>query len=310
MPQNPIPVTITNAAGNSIFVNAATGNDNNSGNPQAPFASLNAAVASAKANNNDVVYGIGTVHITEPLAWNKDGVSLVGLASPSDNDRFRISPAPSITQTQVTALAELVNVTGQGCSFINVGTFYGFDGVKTPPASAVAWKEAGGRNYYSNVQFLGGGDVLTAALAGMRSLTIAGNGENLFDGCTFGLDTVVRATNANATLELLAGTPRNRIRRSVFQSLCSDAADVHIHVGAAGMDRYLMLEGCKFINAVDSTATALTAAITADAAAGGSIILDSDCLSVGATLIAASGPVYGPIGALGATTWGLAGKLT
>lgn len=310
MPQNPIPVTITNAAGKSWFVNPATGSDSGSGSPQAPFFSLDAAQEAATANNNDVVYLIGTSHRTTPLAWAKAGVSLVGLAAPSDNDRARISVDPNITQTQATALSSLVNVTAQGCSFINLGTFYGLNGVLTPSTSPICWKEAGGRNYYSNVQFLGGGDLLTAAIAAMRSITIAGAGENLFDLCSFGLDTIVRATNANATMELLSGTPRNRIRNSIFQSLCSDASDVHITVGAAGMDRYLLLENTKFINAVDSTATTLNAAISANAAAGGSIILDSDCLSVGATAVSTGGPVYGPIGALGATTWGLAGHLT
>src|SRR6185312_2873556 len=108
-----------------------------------------------------------------------------------------------------------VNVTAQGCSFINIATFHGFANA----SAQICWAEAGGRNYYSNVQFFGMGDATAAAQAGSRSLTVAGNGENIFVDCTIGLDTVLRATNANASLEFLSGTPRNKFFDCVFQAL-------------------------------------------------------------------------------------------
>lgn len=285
MPQTPIAVKVTNTAatGNFWFVDEATGNDSNNGSSQAPFATLDAALAAATDNNGDVVFVQGTQHRTTTLIWNKQ-VSIVGLAAPSDNDRARISVTGS------TPFAPLVNVTAQGCSFVNLGTFHG-EGAGASGA-AVCWEDSGGRNFYSNVQFLGGGDATTAALAGMRSLLISGTtGENLFVGCTIGLDTVVRATNANASLEVAGGSPRNTFRSCIFQALCSDVSDVHVLVGASGIDRYLLLENCSFINAVDSTASALSAAISANAAAGGSILVQGG-MSVGATAIAVSGPVY------------------
>ena len=291
MPQGPIAVRVVNssATGNSWFVNATTGNDSDSGAADAPFATLAAAQEAAVASNNDVVYLMGTVHLTAPLVWAKNGVSLVGLAAPSDNDRSRISA------TGATPFSPLVNVTGQGCSFVNLGTFHG--GFTGATGSQVCWNEAGGRNFYSNVQFLGGGDATTAALAGMRSLTITGGGENLFVGSTVGLDTIVRATNPNASLELLSGTARNTFRSTIFQALVSDASDVHVTVGADGMDRYCLFDDCTFINAVASTATTMTAAITANGSAGGMIIISPTCVFVGATIVAASGPVYvsGPV---------------
>ena len=299
--------------GDSWFVNelAANANDNNSGDVADPFLTLDAAQAAAKANNGDVVLLMGTSHRTTPLNWAKNGVSLVGLLAGSNNNRSRISVLPvssGLTQTQVTALHPLVNVTGQGCSFLNIEGFHGFDGSLTPPAASVCWAEAAGRNYYDNCQFFGGGDALTAALAGMRSLTIGGSGENLFDGCTIGLDTIVRASNPNASLELIGGTARNKFRWSSFESYCSDASDVHILIQSGGMDRYLMLQSCILHN---FGGTALSAAITnAGGSPAGDVILDPNCISVGATAIATSGNVYGPIGALGATTWGIGGLLT
>ncbi len=290
MAQGPIQVSVVNsgATGNSWFVSETTGSDHNSGSAQRPFATLDAAISHAVANNNDVVYLIGSSHRTTTLNWNKNGVSLVGLAAPSDNDRARISSSGPA------AFSPLVNVAGQGCSFVNLGTFHG--GFTGATGSQVCWAEAGGRNFYSNVQFLGGGDATTAALPGMRSLTIAGSGENLFAGCTIGLDTIVRASTGNASLELLSGTARNIMRECVFQANVSAAADVHITVGAAAMDRYLLLDNCSLINVIGSGATPMTAAITANASAGGMVLVQGG-LSIGANLIAASGPVFmtGPV---------------
>ena len=295
MPQGPLAVKVVNtsATGNSWFVNETTGSDTTgNGSAIAPYATLDTALAAATANNNDVVYLSGTSHRTTTLAWNKNGVSLVGLAAPSDNDRARIattSVANGLTQTLFTALHPLISVTAQGCSFVNLGTFFGGDGALTPPTDAVCWDEVGGRNFYSNVQFLGGGDVLMAALVGMRSLRIGGSGENLFVGCTYGLDTVVRATNTNATLELISGTPRNIIRNGVFQANVSAAADSHITVGADGIDRYLLLDNCTFINASvgGPGATPMTAAIVGNASAGGVVLVQGGA-SVGSVIVGAT----------------------
>lgn len=271
-----------------FWVNATTGSDGNTGGAQDPFATLTQALlAVSNAPNSsalgNVIFLEGTIHTTATLNWTLNNTHLVGLTSPSDNDRARIS------STGATGFSPLVKVTGTGCMFINIGTFHG--GFTGATGSQVCWNENGGRNYYQNCQFLGGGDATTAALAGMRSLTITTGGENLFENCTIGLDTIVRATNANASMELLSGTPRNTMRNCIFQALISDVSDVHITVGADGMDRYLLLDNCSFINVVDSTSSTMSAAITANVSAGGSILVQGG-LSLGATAIATTGPVY------------------
>ena len=278
--------TITSivAAGNSWYVNATTGNDSNPGSSALPFATLGAAMSAAVANNGDVVYLNGTVHQTATVAWNKNGVSLVGMQSPSGNCRSRIS------STGATPFSPLVDVTANGCSFVNIGTFHG--GFTGATGSQVCWAEAGGRNYYSNVQFLGGGDATTAALAGMRSLTITGSGENKFVNCTIGLDTIVRATNPNASLELLGGTARNLFRGCQFRALISDVSDVFVTIGADGMDRDCTFDDCQFINQVGSTSSTMSAAITINASAGGLILVSPTCVFVGCTAVATTGNVY------------------
>lgn len=295
MPQGPIAVEVVNTAaiGNSWFVNETTGSDSNPGTAQRPFATLTAAQTAAKASNNDIVYLIGSVHLSAPLVWSKAGVSLVGLAAPSDNDRARISTATTLTQTQWTALGPLVTVTAQGCSFVNLGTFHGYGtGSLTAPTTPICWAENGGRNFYSNVQFLGGGDTATAAAAAMRSLTI-GSDENLFSGCTIGLDTITRATNVNASLEFVAGTSalpaRNTLRQCIFQMLTSLTTDLHCLVTA--LDRYALFERCSFFNAINSGGATNAVAFTIGAGAHGSVLLQY-CSSVGSTVYATSGTIY------------------
>ena len=279
--------------GNYFWVNPATGSDGNTGGPQDPFATISHALTATTNNNNDVIFLTGTYHTTSTIAWSNNYTHLIGLNAPSNNGRARISA------TGTTPFSPLVNVTGNGCMFMNLGTFHG--GFTGATGSQVCWAEAGGRNYYKNTQFLGGGDATTAALAGMRSLTISGSGESLFEDCTIGLDTIVRATNANASLELLNGTARNVIRRTMFQAYCTDTSDTHVLIQAGGMDRYLLLDGCTFQN---FGGTSLTAAISnAGGSPGGNVIVTPTCISIGASAIAASGNVYvGQISAAGATT--------
>lgn len=273
------PINI--GGGRSIFVNETTGAAGNPGTSSAPVATLTQALALATANHNDVIYVNGTIHVSATVTWSKDGVNLIGLTAPSDNDRARIS------QTGSSVFSPLVNVTASGCSFVNIATFHGF----ADASAQICWAEAGGRNYYQNCQFLGMGNATAAAQAGSRSLTVAGSGENVFQNCTIGLDTVTRATGTNASLEFLSATPRNTFRSCIFQALVSNAADVHVTVGSGGMDRYALFDNCSFINAVESTGTTMTAAITANASAGGAILLQGG-LSLGATNIATTGPVY------------------
>jgi len=262
MPQNPLFATYTQAQailkGGAWFVNESVGSDSYGGTSAKPFATLAKAVASASAG--DTIYLTGTVHISSTLAWPLNDVSLVGLNAPSNNSRARIS------STGTAAFSPLVNVTGAGNKFIGFGTFHG--GFTGATGSQVAWLDAGGRNYYSHVQFFGGGDTTTAALAGMRSLVVSGaNGENLFEDCTVGLDTVLRATAVNASLEFTSGSPRNVFRRCIFQMYTSLATEVHVTAASTGVDRYALLDECVFFNAVNSTGTTINADITASSSA-------------------------------------------
>lgn len=285
--------------GKYLFVQetSTAGTPAGQGTAQQPYNTLGQALAQCVSGRGDVIFLTGTVHITTTLNWALNNTHLIGVCAPSNNDRARISGSGTV-------FTPLVNVTGVGCMFVDIATFHGF----ASATSQVCWAEAGGRNFYSGCQFLGMGDATAAAQTGGRSLTIAGAGENLFVGCTIGLDTISRGV-ANASLELLSATPRNVMRKCIFQMLASASTPVHITVGAGGMDRYLLLDDPVMINAVDSTGTAIAAAITANASAGGTVALQN-AFSVGATALATTGPVRGTGNVPTATTSGIAIPLT
>lgn len=259
--------------GKYFFVNQTTGLDGNSGSAQSPLQTLDAALGQCTAGANDVVFVTGTISLTATQVWNKNFVHLIGLAAPSANPRARLSSSGSSVFTP------FVNVTAQGCIFANLGTFYGFDSA----SAQICWAEAGQRNFYSNVVFQGGGHATAAAHVGMRSLTIgaSGQGENVFENCIIGLDTITRSA-ANASLEFLGGTPRNIFRSTIFQALTSDAAACHMTAGASAVDRWQTFEDCLFINGVKSSGTTMTVANKANAAPGGMFVLQR-CTSIGAT---------------------------
>jgi hypothetical protein len=273
---------IATRPGNTWFVDETNGSDTqpNAGFANTPFATLAAALAVLQAG--DTIYIIGTVHVTATVVFNKDNVRVIGLNGPSANNRARISQSGS------TVFTPLVSVTAQGCYFENLATFHGFASATTQ----ICWTDSGGRNGYKNVQFLGGGNATAAAQAGMRSLLITGgNGECLFEGCRIGLDTVIRATNANASLEMAAGSPRNVFNNCTFSANCSAAGDVHVLVGSGGIDRYAEFNNCTFSNFAGGGGTTLTAAFSVHASAGGNVLVNGG-ISVGAGKISAAGPVY------------------
>lgn len=270
--------------GNVYWVNQSTGSDGNTGGPSDPFLTLSQAHSQCTADNNDVVLLTGTVNVTATVSWTKNKTHLIGLTAPSQNNRARIS------QTGSTVFTPLVNVTAEGCIFRDIATFHGFADASTQ----ICWTAAGGRNSYQNVQFLGGGNATAAAQAGMRSLLISGStGENIFDSCTIGLDTVVRATNANASLEFTGASPRNKFVSCIFQADVTAAGDTHVTIGSGGIDRWALFKDCMFLNAVNGgpAATAMTAAFSVNASAGGQVLLLNPA-SIGATKISAAGPVY------------------
>lgn len=265
--------------GNYIFVQEVSssilpyGTYGGLGTAQSPYNTLEQALAAATAGNNDVIFLIGTVHPTASIAWSKNNVHLVGLCDP-----IRRGKRARISVTGSTAYGPLVNVTGNGCMFANFGTFFGWS--VTGSSSPIAWRDTGGRNSYDNVEFLGFGDGTastgTANQTGARAFLLStSTGETTWRNCVFGVDTITRDAT-NYTLEIAGGAPRCTLENCDFEAYLgsSGASSSHLLIGSAGIDRYLNINGCRFMNSIGSAATAMTQCLNVSSSAGGIVLLD------------------------------------
>ena len=291
-----IPVT-----GNWFFVDPANGSDGNPGTANEPLATLYRAHALCTAGNNDMVVLVGngaasgTARLSTALAqsidstvtagtlvWSKNATHLIGVTAPTMSfQRARIAP-PTGTYTVTTfGSANFITVSAAGCIFSNFSVFNGFS---TGGANQICWTDTGGRNYYNNVNFGGMADAGSAGDTGSRSLKIGsgGSGENTFDSCVIGIDTVTR-TAANASLEFAGGSPRNVFRNCIFPFQGNTAGVIGIKSAAGGMDRWQTFSNCSFINNVQSTSTTMSGLATLATGSPNGLILMQNCRMVGIT---------------------------
>jgi len=227
------------------FIDGRNGSDGNDGrSPYTPFATVIAAEDKMVANRHDTAFIIGTgsaIAMTAALTWDKSYTHLIGICAPSMTaQRARITHEDAT----YTGLSPLFNVTASGCIFKN---FYCFQGV-ADATSLVNWQVSGGRNYFENVHFAGGGHA-TCAVDGAASLRLVGSeGENVFKDCTFGVDTIAAATGVRC-LAISGGTPRNVFRDCHFISYAGAGGAMFVEWEAlSAVDRYMLFENCSFIN--------------------------------------------------------------
>lgn len=290
-----------------FFVDPVNGADGNQGtNKDYPFKTLTQALSVCVSNRGDTVFLFGStaasssLYLSANLDWNKSGVNLVGMCADSVNPRARIANASTVTTLPV-----MFTVSGSNCTFSNLSFFNGYAVAEAQNAVTVT----GSRNVFHNCRISGIGAVLTADVTASTSLKITGGSENKFSGCYIGLDTVPRAA-ANAEVVFAGNAARNLFEGCTFESICSSAGAAHVFVsaGASSLDRYAMFKNCAFINSVGSAGTAMTAAFTVNAAAGGLVVIDPTTFVVGCTnWIAASSTKMVIAGAVpNATTSGVA----
>jgi len=255
---------------NVYYVDPVNGDDDYKGtSPKKPMLTITAAYAACTDGQNDVVALLGnasSITLSAALVWAKSYTHLVGMCAPTNvGQRSRIFQLSTLT-----AASPLLSITGSGCIFKN---FYIFQGVDDN-TSLVNVQVSGGRNYFENVHFAGGGHA-TQAIDGGCSLKLAGAEECKFVGCTIGVDTIAAATGM-AGMILDTGAIRNTFERCNFTMLAGHAAAKFIEVAdATGVLRYLILRDCLFINI---GATAMTSAFTIPTGVGSTVrILAKGC---------------------------------
>lgn len=253
------------------YVDATNGSDTANGGAAQndAFASLEKAYDTAGDNKHDAIIiipgGVGSgseTSETKNISWTKNQVHVIGSCAPSPvSQRARIGWTTDEVDPCLT-------ISGQGNTFANIqlATYEASNDVLVSLTS--------NRNVFTNVHFAGIGHETAGDDTSARCLSLSGAEENRFAGCTIGLDTVARSV-ANASLELASGSTRNVFEDCRFLSFVDSADALHVKIGSGGIDRFVEFTRCKFLNAIDSTATAMTVAMSINASAGGTVVWDN-----------------------------------
>lgn len=275
--------------GNLIYLNPSSPNLNQppTGSVDRPYTDLLSAYGAGRSGKNDVIVLVGngaatgTARLSAAFTWSKSALHLIGIAPPGlSSQRARIAPTSGAT-----AFANFFTVSGSGCLFQNIQWYQGFG---TGTTSQICMTVTGSYNAFLNCHFAGMADAESANSTGSRNLKIgsAGSGENYFQDCTIGVDTIAR-TAANAGIELAGATPRNVFRRcnSLVYATGSGSGAFHIlGTGNGCVDRINEFDDCGFFNSIKSgSGTAMTAAGSFTTNAPGGLIVFKKCMTVGTT---------------------------
>lgn len=271
-------------ASRPIFVAPGTGaggsDSNNGKKPNQALATLSKAQTLATADHNDTVFMLAssntaantTDYQSSALSWAKDGVHLIGV-----NSGNKIAQRSRIAQlSTATNVDNLLTVSADNCFISNIHVFHGVADATSKGAVLVS----GDRNRFQNCHFAGIGHD-TQDTADNYSLCVTGS-ENLFEDCVIGLDTIARGTAANYELLLSGAATRNIFRNCTFLTFAEAAGHLFVSIGSGGIDRFVTFENCTFINATNSTASTMTAAMSVNASAGGHVIV-KDSMLIGAS---------------------------
>lgn len=291
---------------NIYMVDPANGSDSNPGTSfKFPLASIEAAEALCTANQHDVVLylaGSSGNNLAAALTWDKNYTHLVGWCAPTQTaQRSRIFQTSTLT-----GASPLLNITATGCIFKN---FYIFQGVDDA-TSLINVAVTGGRNYFENVHFAGGGHA-SQAIDGGASLKLDAAEENTFVNCTIGVDTIDAATGMVGLL-FDSEAHRNVFRDCIFRMRAGNSGAAFVEVAdATGIDRDNTFVDCLFIN--NSTANDMDSAFVIPAGMGEPrTLLLKDCIFHNVTKLDANdrGVLFGNMNAItGADASGVAVEL-
>lgn len=232
------------------FVDAANGSSGNSGlSPDKPLAKVSQAEDKCVANQHDCVILIGGSSTSAEIAtitWDKNYTHLIGIGAPT-----RVSPRARIHNETTTGQTPLLNITSTGGIFKNFLIFQGVD----EAVANINVQVTGGRNYFENVHFAGGGHA-SQAINGGASLKLDNAEENTFVKCTIGVDTIAAATGMMGML-VDGSANRNIFDGCHFTMYAGHTAAGFVEfVDTSAIDRYLWFKKCMFINMNDAQSMA------------------------------------------------------
>jgi len=260
------------------YVDPANGSDSNDGlSPSTALAGLAAAESKCVANQHDTVFyiaGSSGMTLSAALEWDKNYTHLIGIAAPTMvAQRARIFQLSTLT-----GASPFITISATGCIFKNL---YIFQGV-ADATSLINVSVTGGRNYFENVHFAGGGHA-TQAVNGGASLKLDGAEENTFVNCTIGVDTIAAATGMAGIL-FDGAASRNIFKNCHVSMYAGNAGAIWVEIAdGTGFDRYTIFDNCLFTN-TNKENYEMTAgfAIPAIAANRPARIFLKDCIAYGA----------------------------
>ena len=279
--------------GNIYFCDPAQGSDTYDGFTRATAKqTLAAALALTTANQNDIVYLVGTTNAATPttarvatggLAWNKDNVHLIGICSGNHcQQRARIST----TNTDLTTETVLA-VSAHNCLIANLSVFHGIDGWTGVSSTPQAVKVTGQRNAFKNCSISGLGDSTGTNdmdVSNGSSLWLTSS-ENLFEDCYIGLETVPLGNNGATVLRISSAVSRNLFRGCIIAARGTHANFRPITVAANGLqDMGAYFDRCLFTNSgiFVSPGAAADGVFTINATQNGGIIVNGGtCGAIG-----------------------------
>lgn len=263
--------------GNVYFVKPYSGSDSKDGKtPDTAWKTLAHAQAVVVADQNDTVYMFQesntgsktTDYYSTNLAWAKDGVHLIGVATGPNlymGQRARVS-----NLSTAASFANLFTLSANNCMICGIEFFQGA-GSDTLSAAQTCVTISGNRNLIQNCQISGMGDT-TMDYTGSNSLTVSGL-ENCIKNCYIGLDTVIRGTSVTEVIIAAAAT-RNIFEDCIFNTYTSGANFKMITFQGASSHTLTVIKNCIVNNETNRTGVATTTgAIDPGSIAGHIVIL-------------------------------------
>lgn len=231
--------------GQQVFLDPTNGDDAaDGGTPEAAVATLEEGYDRLVADRHDAliyIAGPSSISLTEEFVWAKNYTHFFGICAPVGSaKRARI-----FQDGDATGLSPLFTISATGCMFRDL---YIFQGV-ADATSLINVEVSGGRNYFENIHFAGGGHA-TQAVNGGAALHLNGAEENDFVRCVIGVDTAAQGNGfAGLLVAAAGGAPRNRFWDCLFTLYAGHAGVIHVELlNNSGLDRDLRFTRCDFEN--------------------------------------------------------------
>jgi len=243
------------------------------------FTDLSTAYAGTITARNDVVVLSPESHTyAATLTWANYDTHLLGnqVGRPTQFQRCRFGASANFTP--------VVTLSGWGCTWSNVRVAHG----RGDAGNLVGVNMSGHYNNWTNVHLYSPGSTTEGDVgATMMSMSLAG-GNNYFEGCTFGVDTIQRSA-ANSLININTSATNNVFKNCIFHMFQDASTPYFIWVasGAGVQNRWTFFDDCLFVAYSTSWGTPLTTAVGYNYSGDGHRLIFKDCGFTGVTDIIA-----------------------